>query len=466
MSIYYTRNNKLVRVEDQYLDRGGEGEVFKVKDLGSNLCAKIYYQKERTKEKEEKILQIVKYGSSKKQDDLFLLCFPTETLYDKNKNFVGFLMPLAFLESIKLYELVTYNIGRNLPNKWHIKYARYTVEGIKNRLKLCVNIAIAVHKIHETKKNVLVDFKPQNVLITSDAKISLIDLDSIQIFDGNRTKHSAKVATPEYSPKESSFLNPSTHTIPETWDRFSLAVVFYEILFGIHPYASTSAGQYSDATTISDKISKDLFVHGSKKSYLTVIPPIHDNFYNLPKSLRELFFAAFENGSQIPSTRPSAESWGKQIILAITTTNIRPVIASGLATRSIRKEVRQESVVNPTTATATTSQSIGLGTNAKHPKEPSYFWRLFYLACFAFIVFFLVSKNDESKHGLVNTTDIADSSVTPSMGFPQEYVAPQIKINNIKVDEFLTSISISYKSGSERKISFNSSGYLKVGNKN
>ncbi len=343
MSIYYTNDKTPIQIELKPLASGGEGEVFRVVTAVANLsnqCAKIYFPNQRTKEREEKIKFMVQNTPIQQQNSRFLLCLPTKMLFDKRGKFVGFLMPTAFNGSIQLYELVTTQISKKISNEWHQKYDRTTKQGIENRLKLCTNISIAIHQIHQTRNLVLVDFKPQNILITNDAKVSVIDLDSIQISNGRNVIYPAKVATPEYTPKEAERLNPSVDYIPETWDRFSLAVVFYEILFGIHPYTSTAGGQYSDISTISEKISKNLFVHGSKKSYLITIPPIHKNYELLPNGLKLLFLSAFENGNQTPTKRPTAESWGQEITEELKNINIRPNLITTVQKPVLIKETK------------------------------------------------------------------------------------------------------------------------------
>ena len=325
MSIYFTAGKVKVTLEAKPLASGGEGEVFRIKGPVSKIgqCAKIYFPHQQTADREMKIKYISQNAPAHVMGRPFMLCFPTEPLFDSNGKFVGFLMPEAFKGSLQLYQLVTTQISQKLPLKWHQKYDRGTKTGIENRLKLCVNIASAVYAIHQTQNFVLVDFKPQNVLITDEAQISIIDLDSVQFSNSTQTLF-AKVATPEYTPKEGDKLNPANDYIPETWDRFSLAVVFYELLFGIHPYTATAKGQYNEASTISEKISKNLFVHGSKKTYLTTIPVIHKNFDQLPLSLKAFFIAAFEEGNQIPSKRPSAESWGQQIVAELHNSGVKP----------------------------------------------------------------------------------------------------------------------------------------------
>jgi serine/threonine protein kinase len=318
--LYYTGKKVPIRLNSQRIGRGGEGNVYEILTPISqfkNQCAKIYFPNQISKEKENKVRFMVNQQIFYQNSDRFLLCLPTDILFDQTGTFAGFIMPKAFSGSIQLYELVTTKIRKNLALEWQQKYDRNKAIGIENRLKLCVNIASAIHTLHQTGNYVLVDFKPQNILVTSDGRISVIDLDSIQISSGTRLLFNAKVATAEYSPVEGEKLIPAKNYIPESWDRFSVAIVFYELLFGLHPYASTAGGQYNDVTTISDKIRRNLFVHGSKRNYLTAIPNIHDNYSRLPESVKHLFLLAFETGSQSPEKRPKVEAWGQTIVLEL-----------------------------------------------------------------------------------------------------------------------------------------------------
>ena len=423
MSIYYTNDKTPVQIELKPLASGGEGEVFRVVTAVANLsnqCAKIYFPNQRTKEREEKIKFMVQNTPIQQQNSRFLLCLPTKMLFDKRGKFVGFLMPTAFNGSIQLYELVTTQISKKISNEWHQKYDRTTKQGIENRLKLCTNISIAVHQIHQTRDLVLVDFKPQNILITNDAKVSVIDLDSIQISNGRNVIYPAKVATPEYTPKEAERLNPSVDYIPETWDRFSLAVVFYEILFGIHPYTSTAGGQYSDISTISEKISKNLFVHGSKKSYLTTIPPIHKNYELLPNGLKLLFLLAFENGNQSPTKRPTAESWGQEITEELKSINIRPNLITAVQKPIIIKETKTivktnipQKVITPISSNQNSSSNFGILIIVLLP-----------LFCF----FMIVMSNKNSK---IQETDV-DSTVAVVDSVATAVVNDQLQTNNLE----------------------------------
>ena len=279
--IVTTKQGQQIKLEDTPFAKGGEGEVYKI-ITPHNLvdhCVKIYYQQYQNGLKESKIDYMVNHKPQTLTDGAtFTICWPTDIVYKQN-TFVGFVMPLAPSDSILLYELCNVKINQKFDAAWQQKFSRTGSNTLMNRLKLCVNIASAVHHIHVTKKYVLVDMKPQNILITLQGKISVIDLDSIQIAQNTNVIHQGHVATAEYTPPEGSQLKPAIHLIHETWDRFSLAVIFYQLLFGLHPFVATATGSYAHITTIDESIKNGLFVFGTKSQDLQA-PNLHRNRLN------------------------------------------------------------------------------------------------------------------------------------------------------------------------------------------
>lgn len=356
---YRTANNQTISVDDNPFSAGGEGQVHKIISPYNyqQHCAKIYFQNQRTPQKEQKIKFMISNVPPNLSTNMYLVCWPVEILYQGNQ-FVGFIMPLAFQNSILLYELATPKLKSSLPAIWQ-KFDRTTSNGILTRLKICVNIASSVHQIHSLNKYVLVDMKPQNVLVTQDGKISIIDLDSIQISYNNKVAFPAKVATPEYVPPEGVKLDPSKDVIPVTWDRFSLSVMFYEILFGLHPYAASSSGQYNTLNTISEKIQSGLFPFGSKAKFISTLPPLHNNFKKVPVSIQNMFVKAFEDGNSNPYARPSAENWGQLIYQEITqpTTQVQPHITIKPQTSKVTQNQAQTQTQTQTTKTYQPSYS-------------------------------------------------------------------------------------------------------------
>ena len=303
-----------IKIEKTPFAKGGEGAVHRILSPISHthMCAKIYFPKARTPSRQKKIEFMIKAPPSKLKSHNHIVCWPVEVLLASGE-FSGFTMPLAFDQSIQLYELCTTKLKAKLEVSWHTKFDRESGVGVQSRLKLCTNLAAAIHSIHSMQNYVLVDMKPQNILVTDGGKVSIIDCDSIQIAQNGRVIFPAPVATPEYIPPEGANINPTINVVNQTWDRFSMAIMFYEVIFGLHPYAASFSGRFQDSVTIDSKIKDGLFVHGKNKVFLAVLPSLHKNFGVIPQKLKQLFIRAFDSGHRMPDVRPTAEEWGLTI---------------------------------------------------------------------------------------------------------------------------------------------------------
>lgn len=298
-----------MRVAQKPLNQGFEGRVHKVQAPSqyTKYCVKLYKDPDKH-QREKKLRFMVAKPPSELEGRSYRVCWPKESVY-QGRQFSGFLMPLAHPQNISLYQLCTPRLRSSIKNKsvWEQKFDRSTGPGVLARLKLCVNIAVAVHTIHKPNKYVIVDLKPQNILVSPAGEISLIDLDSIQINNGAGMLFPGPVATPEYVPPEA--YENQDGAVTKAWDNFALAVVFYQILFGLHPYAGSPKGPYQDATTIGQAIKNRLFVHGTRARFIDG-PALHQNFERLPQDIRRLFLLAFDAQ---PGERPTAETWGKTL---------------------------------------------------------------------------------------------------------------------------------------------------------
>lgn len=227
-----------------------------------------------------------------------------DVLEDRKGNFVGILMP--FQGGKKLEILCGLQLPKKLRNSWKpLAFGQpYALEG---RFHLGLQLAAAVAQLHESQQYILVDLKPDNVLVQAYRELALVDLDSVAVVQQGNLKFAASVATPEYAPPE--YHQDSPALFP-SWDNFSLAVILYKLFCGIHPYAATAGAPYDQANSLGDKIKHGLFVHSpSKATFFKVIPPPHQQFNNLPISLQQLFVQCFEQGHEQAHKRPKASTW-------------------------------------------------------------------------------------------------------------------------------------------------------------
>lgn len=301
-----------IELDPQPLGSGGEGSVHAVTGLSANNynnhVAKIYHERERSQKRSLKINYLTQHCPELHDD--YSVIFPEEPLFDQNDQFIGFIMKRA-LGDVDLTSLCTLKPSSRLNAEWHHKFDRASSYGMYHRALLCYNIAAAFSQIHRSKLFVFVDIKPENIRITLDGRVSIIDLDSVQVMDKDQGQllFSAEKHTPEYSPGEMGNLNFKTDLIPETWDRFSLGVIFYKLMFGLHPFTGTCREPYHNMVSNEQKIEAGLFPQGIRVQYFDVIPEPHIHFESLPKLLQRLFIRCFDGGHYNPVLRPSAYEW-------------------------------------------------------------------------------------------------------------------------------------------------------------
>ena len=312
--MYKTQSGKEITLSKK-IAKGGEGEVFEI--VGdSNNCIKIYYERVRSPEKEEKLKYMVLNPPEDLQGITHKICWPKEVIYEEGK-FVGFLMPKAFDDSLLPYHLCQPLIPKKLSSQWHATFDRKTFKGITSRLKLSVNIVAIVNRIHTTNKYIIVDLKPQNLLVTAFGKVSIIDLDSVQITQNDLVLFKAPVSTPEYTPPEAREVIKSKSAISKDWDIFSLGILIYEILCGIHPYVGSAKAPHKNLNTIQEKIKVNLTHITKGESAFSTLPNLHQTFYNYNTDLKNIFKRIFSPYILNVSVRPRLEDFGETLFNAV-----------------------------------------------------------------------------------------------------------------------------------------------------
>ena len=320
MTAYRLRHHQLTfQLPNKPFASGGEGHLYRVKlpELPGEWVAKIYHQPKRTAEREAKSNYLLNHRpaalvAGEDKDWMWV----KDIIYNASGQFMGLLLP--FVKGEKLEILCSQKLPRSLSAGWRRMDLRQ--EGaLDYRIKVGFNLAVAVYRLHSTEHYVLVDMKPDNVLIQPNGLLSMVDLDSVAINEGARALFPAPVATPEYTPPEY-YTTPviEGQAVDPAWDRFGLAVILYKLFCGIHPFAATANPPYDGYVSLHQKIEHGLFVHSaSKRHHLRVIPPPHERFKQLPEPVQELFIQCFEVGHDDPSWRPTAEEWCVALLYAI-----------------------------------------------------------------------------------------------------------------------------------------------------
>ncbi len=307
MTHLFTSNQESIQIAHEPLGRGGEGNVFEVESPShyQGMVAKIYHPRERNKARELKLCYLL--AKRPHLPDSLSVMWVEEILY-QGEQFVGFLMRKA-KSAQDLSALCSSRIPRKLGEAWQKRYSRHNFAGLKNRLKVCLNLATALADLHQTGHFVLVDIKPENVKVRLDGQISIIDVDSMEVIREGKMIFPAEKTSPEYSPWEIAKIHVKKDYIAESWDRFSMAVVFYKVLMGLHPYAGTCLKPYEKLESHQQKIRQGMFPLGYKKDHFRVIPEPHQGFYQLPESLQDMFMKCFDSDRFSPEERPRAEAW-------------------------------------------------------------------------------------------------------------------------------------------------------------
>ena len=308
-------NRSMLSIEDTAFASGGEGDIYRIVQPASykQHVVKIYKPSKRSNDRAQKIKHLIANPPLLLGDNAQhkMLIWASDIVFERD-NFVGFLMPIA--QGIKLEMLCQSQLPKNLSSEWQ-RLAFGQPDSQAFRLKLCYNIALAVSYLHRLGEYALIDLKPDNILVQSNGNIALIDMDSIAIFNDNHLQFAAPVVTPDFAPPEYyKNAQPNQPATAHLWDRFSLAIIFYRLLCGIHPFVGTCAAPLQDLSDICSKVERGLFVNGKNKAKYAVVPPPHRQFEHLPLAIQQLFTRCFDQGHDSPTKRPSPDEWHLQLL--------------------------------------------------------------------------------------------------------------------------------------------------------
>ena len=250
------------------------------------------------------------------------LSIPVAAVYDSRLTYCGYIYPQPFDDTISLTYLTTYQRRPMSKSKrfagkteWHDKFERDEV-GMKNRFKLLYNISKALHLIPSVYTPAYLT--PEDIRITAKGKISIANLHHSQILATNKYFVPSQSITPDYATKSSKIAFANHKPIEKEDILFTYAVMFYQVLTGVHPYGGTIlSAPYDKCVEIGQCIDNDLFAFGERSEYITLPENfnLHQTFNTLPVEIQGLFKRAFSSN---PTARPTLDEWGKTLYDCIT----------------------------------------------------------------------------------------------------------------------------------------------------
>lgn len=319
-NIYNGTSGVQYHIEEKRLAGGGEGSIYQIQGQ-PQFVAKIFKENRRTIEREQKLLQMIRYKLTPGQ--LKQVTWPQDVLYDQN-GFAGYVMP----KLDKTDSLVSiYSNG--FDNKYDIRY----------RVLAAINLCIALKTVHEMGQ-VCGDLNPQNICINLDMKdrengfqVTLVDTDSYHLIADNNVLYRCEVGlgdyiAPELQKKMAQGYDLKNVPLPsytKETDLFALAVHIFALLMnGCHPFACAKETNvtvsdieqlqetsYRDSVVAPQPIEniKDGFFPFFDKKPGVTTPIYAPAFHYLPEPIQILFIRTFSEGYEDPSKRATEDEW-------------------------------------------------------------------------------------------------------------------------------------------------------------
>ncbi|MBK7831277.1 MAG: hypothetical protein IPJ56_02715 [Gemmatimonadetes bacterium] len=299
--------------------RGGEGTLYDFRWPGDRRAVKLYASDGGAERRRERAMYLVAHPPSRLRDtagDAWELAWPERLVTHVDGRFAGVSM-VRVRHAVRLSELTAHAhvLARRLGRRW-LAYQLPTPLSLALRLQLAARVSQLVRAVHAEGRYVLTDLKPDNLLVTETGRVTLVDCDSVQVTEQGALRFASRVRTDDYTPPEGfdpAFVARWEGGAPlqTSWDGFSLSVIIYQLLLGIHPFAvrgrDTQRGVAVD--TVRDAIRAGLYAHGPRRMDMLLIPPPHGGVASLPAVVRAALERSLAVGHNDPARRLSAQEW-------------------------------------------------------------------------------------------------------------------------------------------------------------
>ena len=311
MTQYYDSLNRLVNTGNQ-IAQGGEGTVFNVQG-NNDLAAKIWTKTDQIKA--EKITAVVRNRMATTPSTAGTLCaWPQEVLRNRQGNPVGYLMPKV--DTNKFDQSFSY-YNKSQRDKTEKKHgARIDQEILVTAAR---NLALAVADVHAAG-HVIGDVNEKNVLVNRRGDVVIVDMDSIQVHDGQAGKtYLCEVGRDDYTPPRMQGRNFCQEPRTKDDDCFGLAVLTFKLIMGgMHPFSSVVEPDDQSATAqLGEKIKEQLFPYNEDSTvperYKVAAPEYKVAWDNARDEVKSLFREAFDPFYVKNNARPDGKRWSQAL---------------------------------------------------------------------------------------------------------------------------------------------------------
>jgi serine/threonine protein kinase len=296
------RHHDIVDLGSLPLYSGGEADLFALPGDPTRL-AKVFRNLSDA-ERARRVEAMLKYPFSLPPSNFGGIAWPEDILRNPTTGeFVGYVMPRIYA-------------GKPIRGVWSPGTAAFR----PYQLRFTIGWAIA-WLLAELEKApleiILTDINPENVLVDSQNKAWLIDLDSAQLKPPARNVLRSPVGTVEFLSPGLQRKNLRTVDRTRSDESFAAAILFFKLIMrGFHPFSGRAVDIAQDKPELADRIRDGIFVYSSKCK--TFLPPQESPEYALlPEPIRDLFDRAFVDGHDYPLLRPSARHWEEAFRLVI-----------------------------------------------------------------------------------------------------------------------------------------------------
>ncbi len=280
--IVYTESNVEIRIKEE-IGHGGEGHVY---FTNSPFLAKIYKPENITNRIKGKIELMLK-----KRIEYNGICYPVAALYNRQKDFVGYLMPLAKGKELQKCVFMPKLLSKNFPD-WKKR----------DLVELSITILKKIEFLHD--RNIIIgDINPNNILVVSPKEVYIVDTDSFQVEDYPCPVGTVNFTAPEIQKKHfGDFLRTKGN------ENFAVATLLFMLMLpGKPPYA-----QQGGEDPVSNIIKMDFsYPYGGESNKKTPDGPWRYMWSHLHPGIKEKFYETFRKGGKYSEEkkRLSVSQW-------------------------------------------------------------------------------------------------------------------------------------------------------------